>query len=179
MRRRRRNNLTEINLTPLLDVLFSILFIVMMTGARTLDSEREDHASRVEALEEETARLEEEIARRDEQLASYMAHESDSVIITARNSTGSGNHILYLYRGTDETDIGSIQMGVDKTENTRLRIRGIIEDVIKETDNQPVYIIFYCDKKLIYTKEYNSVVKTFEELQMENKEVFFKVSEVE
>ena len=53
MSRRRRKNLTEVNLTPLLDVLFSILFIVMMTGAQSRDAMQNDHQEEVARLQRE------------------------------------------------------------------------------------------------------------------------------
>ncbi len=179
MRRRRRNNLTEVNLTPLLDVLFSILFIVMMTGAQTRDNVQRDHEEQVASLEEENSRLSEALTVSEEKLAAYELHESDSVIITVRNISRGDDHILYVYRGVDENEIADIRMGLNQTENTRNRIRGLIEDTVGENNGQPVYIVFYADKSRIYTREYNAVVETLEEMQARYKEVFFKVAEEE
>lgn len=177
MRKRRRNNLTEINLTPLLDVLFSILFIVMMTGARTRDMVQSEHEEQIAVLEEENARLSEALRANEEQLAAYELHESDSVIITVRNTVSGSNHVLQIYRGVEESEIASIRMGLDQTENTRTRISSLIEEIVEENGDQPVYIVFYCDKSRIYTKEYNVVTDAFTELQSKYKEVFFKVGE--
>ena len=71
----------------------------------------------------------------------------------------------------------SIKLGINNTENTGVRIRSLIGDIISENGVQPVYIIFYCDKTSIYTKEYNAVVGAFDELQTKYKEVFFKTGE--
>ena len=69
-------------------------------------------------------------------------------------------------------------MGIDKTINTKNRIESIITQLIQSSDHEPIYIVFHCDKKQIYTAEYRAVVETFEELQRLKKQVFFKVAEV-
>jgi len=177
MSRRRRKNLTEVNLTPLLDVLFSILFIVMMTGAQSMDSMQSDHREEVETLQNENEELREALRVSEDQLAAYELHESDSVILTVRNIVKNGEHYLMIYRGIDEQEMDSIKLGINNTENTGVRIRSLVGDIISENGVQPVYIIFYCDKTSIYTKEYNAVVGAFDELQTKYKEVFFKTGE--
>ncbi|MCR5739204.1 MAG: biopolymer transporter ExbD [Lachnospiraceae bacterium] len=177
MGRRRRNNLTEINLTPLLDVLFSILFIVMMTGAQTRDEVQRSHAEEIARLESENERLSDELTASEEQLSAYRAHESDSVILTVRNTVRDEGHVLLVYRGTEESEIASIRMGLEQTRTTGTRLRSLIEEMAEENEGKPVYIIFYCDKTAIYTREYNTVVEVFEELQNRYKEVFFKIGE--
>ena len=177
MSRRRRKNLTEVNLTPLLDVLFSILFIVMMTGAQSMDSMQSDHREEVATLQNENEELREALRVSEDQLAAYELHESDSVILTVRNIVKNSEHYLVIYRGIDEQEIDSIKLGINNTENTGVRIRSLVGDIISENGVQPVYIIFYCDKTSIYTKEYNAVVGAFDELQTKYKEVFFKTGE--
>lgn len=177
MSRRRRKNLTEVNLTPLLDVLFSILFIVMMTGAQSRDAMQNDHQEEVARLQSENEELSDALRVTEDQLAAYKLHESDSVILTVRNIVKNGEHYLMIYRGIGEQEIDSIKLGINSTENTGVRIRSLVEDIISENGSQPVYIIFYCDKTSIYTKEYNAVVGAFDGLQTKYKEVFFKTGE--
>ena len=177
MRRRRRKNLTEVNLTPLLDVLFSILFIVMMTGAQSRDAMESSHSEEVAALQSENEALRESLEASEDRLAAYELHESDSVILTVRNIVRGDEHYLMIYRGIDEQEAADIKLGLNSTENTKVRIRSLVDEIIAENGGQPVYIIFYCDKASIYTKEYNAVVGAFDELQTKYKEVFFKTGE--
>ena len=177
MSRRRRKNLTEVNLTPLLDVLFSILFIVMMTGAQSRDAMEASHGEEVARLESENAALSEALEVSEDRLAAFELHESDSVILTVRNTVRGGEHYLMVYRGVEEQETDSIKLGLNSTENTKVRIISLVEDIVAENGGQPVYIIFYCDKGTIYTREYNAVVGAFDELQTKYKEVFFKTGE--
>lgn len=177
MRNNRRKSVSEINLTPLLDVLFSILFIVMMTGMKNEQGIRNEYQEQVNQLEQEKQQLSEELARSENQLSSYDKYQSEAVILTVNNILQGDNHYLLVYKGTDKEEIGSIQMGINKTENTKARIESLIMELVNDTDNQLVYIVFYCDKKQIYTKEYNAVIEAFNQLQENNKAVFFKVME--
>ena len=177
MRNNRKKSVSEINLTPLLDVLFSILFIVMMTGMQNEQGIKQEYQEQVSQLEQEKQQLSEELARSENQMTSYDKYQSEAVILTVNNVLRDDNHYLLVYKGTDKEEIGSIQMGTDKTENIKIRIESLIMELINDTDNQPVYIVFYCNKKTIHTKEYNAVMEAFNQLQENNKAVFFKVME--
>ena len=104
MRRRRRTD-GEINLTPLLDVLFVILFVVMLSGMqseKTNADAREESREKIEALETEVEELTDEgrIAELEEQVRSLTeelekrkdleetgkAFESRAVLVTIRNT---------------------------------------------------------------------------------------------
>ncbi len=177
--RNRRQFVSEINLTPLLDVLFSILFIVMMTGTQNEQGIKSAYQDKVYQLTQENERLTEELARSENQKTSYDKYQSDAVILTINNITRNDKHYLKIYQGIDNSEIENIQMGVDKTENTKARIESLILDLVENTDNQPIYIFFYCNKKNIYTVEYMTVCDILNQLQESNKEVFFKVMKEE
>lgn len=177
MRNNRRKSVSEINLTPLLDVLFSILFIVMMTGMQNEQGIKSEYQEQVRQLEQENQQLSEELARSENQMSSYDKYQSEAVIITVNNILKDDDHYLLLYKGTDKEEIERIQMGINKTENTKARIESLIMELVNVSDNQPVYIVFYCEKKQIYTAEYRAVIEAFNQLQENNKSVFFKVSE--
>lgn len=177
MRNNRRKSVSEINLTPLLDVLFSILFIVMMTGMQNEQGIKSEYQEQVRQLEQENQQLSEELARSENQMSSYDKYQSEAVIITVNNILKDDDHYLLLYKGTDKEEIERIQMGINKTENTKARIESLIMELVNVSDNQPVYIVFYCEKKQIYTAEYRAVIEAFNQLQENNKSVFFKVTE--
>ena len=177
MRNNRRKSVSEINLTPLLDVLFSILFIVMMTGMQNEQGIKSEYQEQVRQLEQENQQLSEELARSENQMSSYDKYQSEAVIITVNNILKDDDHYLLLYKGTDNEEFDRIQMGINKTENTKARIESLIMELVNVSDNQPVYIVFYCEKKQIYTAEYRAVIEAFNQLQENNKSVFFKVTE--
>ncbi len=175
----RRRFISEINLTPLLDVLFSILFIVMMTGMQNEQSMKSNYQDQLDRLTQENKTLSENLERREEQLSTYDEFKSDALIITVNNIIRDDDHYLMFYEGNEEEKMGSIPMGPDKTENTKARVEGLITEKLDEGERKPVYIIFYCDKKSIYTSEYKAVYDKFNELQQNRKEVFFKVMQKE
>ena len=170
---------SEINMTPLLDVLFSILFIVMMTGSQNEQGIKKQYQDQVIDLEQKNDQLTDELTKYKNEITSYDKYQSEAIILTINNVIRNNSHCLMIYRGTAKSEIGSIQMGLEKTENTKARIESLILELVEEADNQPIYIIFYCDKKNIYTAEYHAVCEMFNELQANNKEVFFKVMQEE
>lgn len=177
MRRHRRLS-GEINLTPLLDVLFSILFIVMLTSARNEANMQTEASEKIDTMQQELSDLENQVTVVTNENQSYEMYENNAVIVTIFNVSESNKHILVISnnRSTDEE---RIQLGEDVTENTALRLNSIIQTIVEETDNQPIYLVFHCDKYCIFTKEYIAIDEALLELENENKEVFYKVMEVD
>lgn len=205
MRRHRRRTASEINLTPLLDVLFSILFIVMMTGVQNEAKIEEGHRQQmlkkeqeISALAEQAARYEKQISEYEvwlseyeiqlsdyanrllsceSQMSSYDTYRAEAVIVTVNNILEEEAHYLVMKQGLEQKEVEKIRLGTDKTENTKTRIDNVVAAMVEATDNQPVYIVFYCNKEWIYTAEYRAVEEAFSRLQETYKEVFFKVME--
>lgn len=177
MRSNRRRSVLEINLTPLLDVLFSILFIVMMAGMQNEEGMREDYRQQIDRLEQEKAGLSEKLDDYRAQMENLRDYQREMIFLTVRNVTRGEEHYLLIYQGLEPDEIESIQMGIDRTENTRARIESLVVGLAEGEEGYPVYIVFNCDKSRIYTAEYRAVVETFNTLQGTYKEVFFKVME--
>lgn len=191
MRRHRRKMVSEINLTPLLDVLFSILFIVMMTGVQNEEGIKEDCQQQINQREQKMIRYEESLSEYEarlsdyenrllsykSQMSSYDKYRAEAVIVTVNNIIEGEAHYLVIKQGMEQNEIEKIRLGTDKTENTKVRIDSIVSEMVKSSDNQPVYIVFYCNKKWIYTTEYRAIEEAFCHLQEIYKEVFFKVME--
>ena len=198
MRNRRRRFHEEINLTPLLDVLFAILFIVMLTGAQSerliqkdmeasaaeiseLEAQVEEltDAGKIAELEARIAELEAELAKLRELQASEDMFEADAVIVTIANVIEEDHHVLKFYTGQEGTLTDSVRMGPDKTEYIENRVTDIIGKIVKAAPGKPVYIVFHCDADKIYRKEeFLPVQKALEQLKKQHKEVFFQITEV-
>lgn len=172
MKRRKGNIISEINLTPLLDVLFSILFIVMLT------SQSNESAIKEEA-QQQVKQMHQQIVVYENQMESYEAYQSEATIISLSNINDYGNHKLIISQGVNKEAIDTIQLGYDKTENTRNRLESLVTRLIKEANNQPVYIVFHCDASCIYRPEYNAINEELENLQKAYKEVFYHISKEE
>ena len=186
-RGRRSRGSDDINLTPLLDVLFVILFIVMLAGTQTqkdMQENAEETLSKISGLEEQVTDLEEqntilqsEVNRRNKIEDSGKRYESDAVIVTFINEVEDGNHVLRVYKGSDQ-EVESFRLGSDRTEYTKRHVIEIINDIVNEYADHPVFIVFHCVTKSTYRKEefvpIQDALKTQKELR---KEVFYQIVE--
>ena len=137
-RGRRSRGSDDINLTPLLDVLFVILFIVMLAGTQNqkdMQENAEESQSKISGLEEQVTDLEEqntilksEVSRKNKIEDSGKRYESDAVIVTFINEVEDGNHVLRIYKGSDQ-EVESFRLGSDRTDYTKRHVIGIINDI--------------------------------------------------
>lgn len=175
MRKRNKFHHSEINLTPLLDVLFSILFIIMLTSRQNEDSLNRQVQEQTNQIEQ----MEQQLIVRENQLNSYDLYHTEAIIITLSNFKDKQIHKLIISEGLEKKEIETITLGSHKIENTNNRLEKCILNIIQKTDNQPIYIVFHCDKSCIYTDEYNAISMKLEKLQTDNKEIFYKITEGE
>lgn len=185
MLRRLRAGSREINLTSLLDVLFCILFIVMLAGDQNEQDIKSDAQQQLEALEGEAQeqiehlqleidQLNAQVTTYQNQMESYDIYYTEAVIITISNVRVGNNHILKIFRGLEKNEDNSILMGTDRIEYIKQALRASITKHIDGTESHPIYIVFYCDRNTIYTQEYKAINDVLTALQKEYKEVFFK-----
>ena len=193
-RNRRRRGSDEINLTPLLDVLFTILFIVMLTGTQNeqtmkesaeaaqaqlegLQAQETSLEGRISDLEEENGILRSEVNRRGKIEDSSKRYETEAVVVTFMNEVEDGYHVLKIYTGQDE-QVESFRLGADRTEYTRSHVTEIINDIVEDAVDHPVFIVFHCDTGSIYRKEEFNPIRDALQKQKENrKEVFYQIVE--
>ncbi len=184
--RHKRRELQEINLTSLLDVLFCILFIVMLGSAQNEENIKLDASQQVEELQQQIENLQQQILVQEEQLVfygnqmeSHKLYASEAVVVTLRNIRKDETHVLRASSGMEEAAEESVTLGINRKNIVKLRIQSFIDGILSQTENQPVYIVFHCDKNCIYTEEYKGIIESLEELQASYKEVFYKVMEVQ
>ena len=179
MNRHKRFGSAEINLTPLLDVLFTILFIVMLGSARNEENTKKEADIKLETLKSNIENLENEVKYFKDQVESYDMYTTNAVVINITNSIEGDEHILMVTDGINEDTYEVIKLGKDRLSYVKNRLSGIISSVIDIADEQPVYIVFHCDKSIIYTSEYSAIDSELRYLQDNYKAVFCKiVSEV-
>lgn len=175
----------EINLTSLLDVLFCILFIVMLAGDQNEQGIKSDAQQQLEALEGEAQeqiehlqseidQLNAQVTTYQNQMESYDVYHTEAVIITISNVREGENHKLIVSKGLENTEDSSFFMGTDRIEYIKQALRASITKHIDGTESHPIYIVFYCDRGTIYTQEYKAINDVLTDLQKEYKEVFFK-----
>lgn len=181
MNKRRKGIGAEINLTPLLDVLFSILFIVMMTGKQNEDGMREQHQVQVVALREQVQGYEEQIATYESQLEAYELVRNEIVVLTVTNSKKEDGHYLSITQGNSlktgnekDVELDNIKMGADKMENLKNRLEEILNSIQKENEGQLIYIVFVKRPMELYTFEADTIDEILDAFEKKNKDVFLK-----
>ena len=181
MNKRRRGIGSEINLTPLLDVLFSILFIVMMTGKQNEDDMREQHQTQVVSLREQVQDYKEQIDTYESKLAAYELVRDEIVVLTITNTKQEDGHYLSITQGDSlrtgeqqDVELDNIKMGSDKLENLRTRLSEILDSVQKENDGQLIYIVFVKKPMELYTYEADTIDEILDEFEKKNATVFMK-----
>ena len=171
-----------LDFTSLLDVLMILLFIIMSNTSR-LSAESIEEAEQLkgelDAAEKQIQELDAELKMKDDISESYAVYESQAVIITLDNILENDTHVLRIATGEDMDDITSIRLDIDSVANTQSRIRTYVENVLSNTDNQPVYMVFHLDSSKIYKAEYDAIIEELERLQRSSKEAFYKVTEGE
>ena len=166
-----------LDFTSLLDVIMILLFIVISNTAAAsakVSEEAQKAQEDLDAAESEISDLEYRLETKEAAEESYEIYTSEAVIVTLLNSEKDGAHILTMFTGENSEDADTIRMGENSTQNTRNRIRTYIADILNNTENQPVYIVFRYDKYTIYRLEFEAVREELGKLSREYKEVFFK-----
>ena len=170
-----------LDFTSLLDVIMILLFIVISNTA-TASAKVNEQAGKAQedlaAAESEISDLEYRLQTKEAAEESYEIYTSEAVIVTMLNSEKDGSHYLTMFTGENSEDAVTIMMGENSTQNTRNRIRTYIEDILKNTENQPVYIVFRYDKYTIYRSEFEAAGEELRKLSREHKEVFFKERDI-
>lgn len=176
-----RNGGDEINLTPLLDVLFTILFVVMLTSAQSeqaILADSEQTKKQVTELTDKVEKLENDLKGRDAVDGTTESFVNNAVLVTMVNVVEDNNHVLRIYIGQKGTLKDSFRLGTDRTQYISEHIASIIGKIIEEARDYPVYIVFHCNTNIIYRKEEFAPIKErLELLKAENKEVFYQIVE--
>ena len=153
MRKKRRGS-DEINLTPLLDVLFTVLFVVMLTSmqseqsmqaqAVTKEEQVEELKGKVSSLEseaeglsEQVNALEQEIELRDQLKNSEEIYTTNAVIVTMTNGIEGGKHVLRLFVGPKREPYSSVNMGDNREQHIGNWVSEKIQEIVKE--NREIY----------------------------------------
>ena len=181
MNSRRKRISEEINLTPLLDVLFVILFVVMLSGVagnKESKAAADKQDKRIGDLETEIADTKKKLTIAEDTNKTLKEFETKAVFITIENVDRNGIHMLELYRGIGMEKLPSITMGIGKTNYIQAAIKEKIEKQIRISGDMPVFIVFHRDNSLIYRREESMPIDSaMMELMGKYKQVFYEVKE--
>ncbi len=168
-------------MTPLLDVLFCILFIVMLTSAQneaslraSREKEAAEYARTVAAKDAEIAKVREEAETYRNLAESLELYKTEAIVAALRNEEGDGRHVLVFT--TEDGGSDTIPLGSDNLANAISRLEAKVDALLAEAKGRPLYLVFTCDRTKIYTGEFAALDERLSRYQAEHKEIFYKVA---
>lgn len=180
----------EINLTPLLDALFSILFIVMLSGVQSerINQNNADALKDninilqqdIQRLEDEKQQLEDELLKMHSINKGLKQFDEDTLILTLQYI--SNNQSLSFSQGKDGVVFNSVSMngsGDPKSEKeylTNYITNKINAKIYEENKNGPIFIIFNFDNNII-VKDKKIIDDSLNKLQSGNSHIFKRENE--
>lgn len=170
MRRKRRFGADEINLTPLLDVLFVVLFTILLSGF----SQQSQNSDMIQKLETQIDTLQEQVLQYKNRNDAFDMYARQVIILSVDNLKRENQHILRICRDEETKEI---VLGNNNMETVKRQINSYINDLLDQTDEQPIYIVFTCDENNIYKIEYDAIEDEMKSLESRNKEIFYKINE--
>lgn len=184
---------SDINLTPLLDVLFVILFIVMLGGMESESKMRDEAQQEIDALTQENEALEAQLkelaldmderqqasdAREREyvhRIDSYELYREQAVILAVHVEERNGIRELVIM---DDLGQSRIQISEDLQTFVEERLRSTVQSYAASADApedaRPIFVVFNYEPDGIYTFEIRMIDRIMTKLQEEYKEVFYK-----
>ena len=168
-------------MTPLLDVLFCILFIVMLTSAQNEASLREsrekeaaEYARAAAAKDAEISQIREEAETYRNLAESLELYKTEAIVAALRNEESGGRHVLVFTTEDGESD--AIPLGSDNLANAVSRLEGKVDALLAKAEGKPLYLVFTCDRTKIYTGEFAALDERLTRYQAEHKEIFYKIA---
>lgn len=189
----RRRKETVIELTPLLDVILIMLFMIMSAQSKKTEeiqsqaqAETAELNSRIEQLTEEYADREDKLSAQlsdtesklsqaEAQISGYEAfREYSDVISISVEYTESGERRLYIAEG-DSAD--TITFGWDNLRYGENSLNAALEQKLKAAEENPVFIAFVYDSEKIYRHDYDMITSVMDTLQSKNNDLYIRYTE--
>lgn len=170
------------DLTPLLDVIFIVLFLVMQQSGGAARQAQEDAAALRGALEQTAAayaEAAEEAASVRGLLDSYSLLEESAVCISLqirRAPEEPGRREAVLTYGDGERR--SVPITWDTMETAERRLRRELEELAARAQDAPVFIRFSYDSAEIYRRDYELAGAVLRALTQENAHVYIRYVDV-
>lgn len=189
----RRRKETVIELTPLLDVILIMLFMIMSVQSQKTEEAEAAAREKTQELTAQMEQLSEEFSDRENQLmdqlddtesrlsqaeaqlTGYEAFRDYSAVISiSMEYLEGGERQLYIAEG-DKTD--TISFGWDNLRYGENSLTAALEQRMKQTTEEPVFIAFVYDSESIYRRDYDMIASVIDKLQSENDNLYIRYSE--
>ncbi|MGN1415319.1 MAG: hypothetical protein ACI4XF_00610 [Oscillospiraceae bacterium] len=177
----KRRSSIGIELTPLLDVILILLFLVITQNNAETERIAEEYDRSEQQYIENTARLEAELENSRQQsadaeniISGYESFEEYSVIIAVgitRRSDGTRTVTL-----SENGEISHISYGWDSLRYGENALRAELENMISTAGDRPVFISFNYDENDIYLRDHQLISSVLDDLDGDN--LFIKYNDL-
>ncbi|MGN0690757.1 MAG: hypothetical protein ACI4K7_00220 [Oscillospiraceae bacterium] len=165
----RRRNSIGIELTPLLDVILILLFLVMTRNTAETERIAEEYEASEQQHIENESRLEAELENSRLQtsdaeniISGYESFDEYSVIIAVGITRSSdGTRTISL---SEKGEISHISYGWDNLRYGENALKAELENMISSAEERPVFISFNYDENDIYLRDYQLISSVLDDL---------------
>ena len=172
---RRRKKTWTADLTPLLDVIFILLFLVLFTSVR-LQTDRVETAEAAQEEAEEAARQAREEAAAAKERAGAMEELLEGATVMTVRVFSEGDHRVVFLEDGQET--ASLQFDWDSAGDLFTFLHRELSARLADAPGKaPAFLIFRYDAADLYESDYRAVEAAFSEMAAGHKNVFVQIRE--
>lgn len=169
---RRRREIT-VELTPLLDVILIMLFLIMSQSSEAAEQTKQEAEQKVSNMECQVEDLRETNAELESRLDSYAAFDEYARIISIDISNKTDGNRMIIVSDGEHTERIEFDW-----ESMRYGENSLRAELIKSIDawkDMPVFIVFNYDSSGIYRRDYEMITSVIDTIEYEN--VYIKYNE--
>lgn len=171
-----------IELTPLLDVILIMLFMIMSRSSSEAQAAKEEAAAQSERYEAQLSAMKEIVAEESAELEnaeavieSYRTFENYARIVSVTvTNIGGGDRRIYLTCGDDET---TVDFGWDNMKYGENSFKAELESIVRQSEGDPVFITFTYSSGKIFRRDHDMVTSVMDSVQSRNDNVYIQYSE--
>ncbi|MGN0696948.1 MAG: hypothetical protein ACI4J5_09310 [Oscillospiraceae bacterium] len=169
----RRRNSIGIELTPLLDVILIILFLIITRNSAETERIAEEYDKSEQQYIENAARLEAELEDSRQQsadaeniISGYESFDEYSVIIAVGiTRKADGTRTVSV---AENGDTSYISYGWDNLRYGENALKAELEKIISSAEDRPVFISFSYDENDIYLRDHQLITSVLDDLHGDN-----------
>ncbi len=155
------------DLTPLLDVILILLFLILsQTNMHTADMQSELDSAK-ESLEQAQSSLE----QAQNVISGLEEYDENTLVITISITASSGDGQRTLY-AADKNGTSGITYGWDNLLYGENALKNELENRLKAADGKIIFISFVYDSAEIYRRDYELVLSVLDKLQSSHENVY-------
>ncbi len=177
----RRRKEISVELTPLLDVILIMLFLIISGNTKAAEeakSQAQQEISRMQEAADEISQqnetLSDELKTAENALYGYKTFDEYSLILSVGIENSSDNRTILI---TDGTTSQTVVYDWDNMRYGENALRAVLNDYISTAEDIPAFITFTFSSDKIYRQDYELITSVIDETAQEDKDIYVKYKE--